>query len=74
MTEQTKTPEEITFNVGDKVTYDPDFGVPEKGIVKSFSEPDHVFVVYNWAREPENYNHYTGVRTLKRNLRKGWGS
>jgi hypothetical protein len=60
-----------TFNVGDKVTFKTKWKT-EKGIVKSLSDDDHVFVVYNCNDDWENYADYTGARTRIIDLVLGW--
>ena len=44
----------------------------ENGIVKSISDELHVFVVYHWNEEPENFENYTGARTNIEDLYEGW--
>ena len=60
------------FEVGQKVTYVPDYGEKEKGIVKSISDGKHVFVVYNCGEHWENYKDYTAARTRTKDLILGW--
>ena len=57
---------------GDRVTYVPYVGKQERGIVKSISDEDHVFVVYHCADEWDNYQDYTAARTRIEDLRMGW--
>lgn len=61
---------------GDKVTYVPDFGEPEEGIVKRVDEdnPDFVFVVYKWdPKDTEtSWEDYTAQRTPIVDLEEGW--
>jgi len=56
---------------GDKVTYH-SFSKKEKGIVKSISDEDHVFVVYHCDGEWDNYEDYTAARTYIGDLTRGW--
>lgn len=56
---------------GDKVTYVTEYK-QERGIVKSVSDSDHVFVVYNCGNDWENYKNYTAARTRIVDLVKGW--
>jgi len=58
-------------NPGDKVTY-VSYNKKEHGIVKSISDNEHVFVVYNCNNEWENYKNYTAARTRKGDLVIGW--
>lgn len=64
------------FEVGDKVTYVPDYGRSNKGIVKEIPEhtDDSVRVVYNCNDDWKNYKDYTSSLTNVRNLVKGWVS
>lgn len=57
--------------VGKKVTYITPFK-RENGIIKSISDQDHVFVVYNCGNDWTNYKDYTGSRTRTRDLVFGW--
>jgi len=59
------------FNVGDKVTYVTPYQ-KEKGIVKSLSDEECVFVVYHCNNEWNNYFNYTAARTKKEDLVLGW--
>lgn len=56
---------------GDKVTYT-SFSNKERGIVKSVSDRDHVFVVYSCDDNWEHYQDYTAARTRVEDLVKGW--
>ena len=61
------------FKVGDKVTYRPDYGQDEKGIIKSFAvDPQYAFVVYHCAEEWDRYWDYTAARTRLSELYPGW--
>lgn len=67
--------EAATLSKGQKVTYAPDYGEPERGKVKSFSEdPNFVFVVYNCGGNWDNYENYTAARTNIKDLKLGWGA
>lgn len=59
------------FYNGDKVTYH-SVGKTEKGIVKSISDENHVFVVYHCNNNWEDYENYTAARTCIEDLTKGW--
>lgn len=59
------------FEPGDRVTYHPTVGNPEKGIVKSV-RGNAVFVVYNCAGEWDRYQDYTAANTPANQLTKGW--
>jgi transcriptional antiterminator len=56
---------------GDKVTY-VSHNKKEKGIVKSFSDDDYVFVVYHCDNNWEDYKNYTAARTRICDLILGW--
>lgn len=60
------------FKPGQTVTYKPAKGVPEKGIVKSISDEQHVFVVYHCDNNWSNYSEYTAARTRIEDLEPGW--
>lgn len=61
------------FYVGQSVTYVPDHGRREKGVVKSLSEDGQAcFVVYNCGGEWHRYKEFTAARTNKRDLIPGW--
>lgn len=59
------------FQVGEKVTYISHNG-KEKGVVKSLSDDEHVFVVYHCDDEWNNYQNYTAARTRISDLVLGW--
>jgi hypothetical protein len=59
------------MEIGQKVTYRT-FGKVEKGIVKSLSDADHVFVVYHCAENWDQYFNYTAERTRIIDLVPGW--
>lgn len=63
----------MNFKVGQKVTYH-SFDKHEKGIVKSLSDNEYVFVVYNCGGEWDNYKDYTAARTRIADLTIGWES
>ena len=61
------------MNPGDKVTYAPDHGKPEHGIVKSVSgDGQTVFVVYHCNNDWARYAEFTGCGTRREDLREGW--
>jgi len=61
------------FKIGDSVTYYPEYGEPEKGVVKSLcDDPNYVFVVYNCNGEWHRYKDYTGCRTCVADLKSEW--
>lgn len=44
----------------------------EKGIVKSVSDDEHAFVVYNCGENWDDYENYTAARTKISDLEEGW--
>ena len=64
------------FAPGQRVHYIPFEGCDpdqyENGIVKSVSDENHVFVVYNCGGEWSRYQDYTAARTHISQLRGGW--
>ena len=58
---------------GDKVTYVTPFE-SERGIIKSLSDENHVFVVYHCAGEWHRIEDYTAARTNKKDLVMGWNN
>lgn len=62
----------IDIKPGDSVTYTPEYGKHENGVVKSLSGDDHAFVVYHCNGEWHNYKDYTAARTSIKDLKKGW--
>lgn len=62
----------IELHKGKKVHYDPEFGEPENGKVKSIQNEKYAFVVYNCAGNWDDYEDYTGARTRIADLREGW--
>ena len=56
---------------GDSVTYITEHK-KEHGIIKSISDEDHVFVVYNCDNNWTYYQDYTAARTRKKDLVMGW--
>jgi hypothetical protein len=62
---------EKQFEPGDRVTYWTRFKT-EKGIVKSLSDDNHVFVVYHCADEWDRYQEHTAARTSIYYLVRGW--
>jgi hypothetical protein len=59
------------MQTGDRVTY-LSFGKVERGIIKSISDADHVFVVYNCGGNWDRYFDYTAARTEICDLVAGW--
>ena len=67
--------EKEDLKIGDKVTYCPEYGNKEHGIVKSFNDSKYktiVFVVYHCNDEWSRYYDYTGAGTNLSDLKKGW--
>ena len=64
----------IELYKGKKVHYDPGYGEPENGKVKSLCDDStsHVFVVFNCAGEWDNFENYTAQRTPISDLKSGW--
>lgn len=61
------------MKIGDKVTYTPEYGEYEKGIIKSFSDSGFIaFVVYKCDNDWKNYQNYTGASTNIEDLILGW--
>lgn len=61
------------MKIGDKVTYVPEYGKEEKGIVKSLSDSDHiVLVVYKCDNDWKHYMDYIGASTYIVDLKIGW--
>ena len=60
--------------VGDSVTYVPDHGKQEHGVVKEIPEhtKDSVRVVYHCNGEWHNFRNYTSAMTPLDKLKKGW--
>jgi hypothetical protein len=63
--------EKIELEKGMKVTYCPEHGSQEKGIVKSVRDKI-AFVVYRCAGNWDHYENYTGAATNISDLKKGW--
>lgn len=62
-----------SLHEGSRVHYDPGYGEPENGVVKSFAdEINYVFVVYKCAGNWDRYQDYTGQRTHVKDLKHGW--
>jgi hypothetical protein len=59
------------MKVGDKVTYVPEVGPKECGIVKKITD-QYVFVVYKCDGEWDRYYDYTGAATPPERLVPGW--
>lgn len=68
---QQLVPIEEQMKKGDKVTYCPDFGAKEKGIVKEVRDAI-AFVVYRCNEEWDRYEEYTGCATNISDLKLGW--
>lgn len=58
--------------IGKKVTYYCEPYKKEHGIIKSTSNEDYVFVVYNCNEEWDNYQNYTAAKTSIKDLKDGW--
>jgi len=59
------------FQVGERVTYVTPFK-KERGVVKSISDENNTFVVYNCNNEWHRYFDFTAARTSNDDLKKGW--
>lgn len=59
------------YSIGNKVTYR-NHNTIEKGIVKSISDDEHVFVVYHCDNNWDFYEDYTAARTNICDLVLGW--
>lgn len=65
--------EKIELQKGMKVTYCPEHGSQQRGIIKSFNDDwDIAFVVYHCAGNWDHYEDYTGAATNISDLKKGW--
>lgn len=62
----------LAFKPGDKVTYVPEVGPREKGMVKSVREDGAVFVVYHCNGVWSHYRNYTAALTPTDRLVIGW--
>lgn len=60
------------FMPGEKVTYIPDVGLVEHGVVKRVADSRSTFVVYNCGGNWENYEDYTAAKTSNNDLVLGW--
>ncbi|MDW0189354.1 MAG: hypothetical protein QOA70_06855 [Nitrososphaeraceae archaeon] len=60
------------MDVGQRVHYDNGHGKIENGIVKSISDKENVFVVYNCGGNWNHYQEYTAARTRITDLKLGW--
>jgi poly-D-alanine transfer protein DltD len=65
------TKEKTKFTEGEKVTYCPEYGEKEYGVVKKVRD-DVVFVVYKRNGEWHNYMNYTACATDFKDLKQGW--
>jgi hypothetical protein len=63
--------EEQVFKKGDSVTYCPEYGAKEKGVVKEVRD-NIAFVVYKCGGEWHRYEEYTGAATNISDLQPGW--
>lgn len=61
----------INPKIGDKVTYI-SFNKKEHGIIKSISDENHVFVVYQCNNNWKEYYNYTAARTRIQDLLIDW--
>jgi len=61
----------MNFKIGEKVTYQTVYKT-EIGIVKSISDENNTFVVYNCGGDWNNYKDYTAARTPNQSLKHGW--
>jgi hypothetical protein len=61
----------MDLSIGERVTYITPYET-EIGIVKSISDEEHVFVVYNCGGDWDNYRDYTAARTKISDLKHGW--
>lgn len=61
------------MKAGQKVTYK-SYKKLVHGIVKSISDIEHVFVVYNCNEEWHKYFNYTAERTKIKDLVVGWNT
>ena len=61
----------LDLKKGDRVTYVA-YKKKERGIVKSFSDETHVFVVYHCGEDWDRYFDYTAARTNINDLILGW--
>lgn len=61
------------MKIGDKVTYTPEYGEKEIGVVKSFNDSGSIaFVVYKCNNNWDHYMDYTGASTSILDLKMGW--
>lgn len=60
------------MKVGDKVTYQPAHGFPEKGRIKEITPDERVFVVYHCGGDWADFQNYTGALTSASDLYEGW--
>jgi len=63
----------ILWQIGQKVTYNPGYKKPEKGIIKKIDWSNNAaWVVYNCAGNWNKYFDYTGAKTEFKNMSIGW--
>ena len=62
----------VRLYVGKKVHYKVSHGPIENGVIKSLSDANHVFVVYNCGGNWMKYHNYTAARTHISDLKLGW--
>ena len=63
----------MELDKGDKVTYVPEHGKRQIGVVKSkCADSEHVFVVYNCGGDWDHFDEYTAARTNIKYLIRGW--
>lgn len=61
----------MSLQPGQRVTYAPNYGKRERGVVKR-DDGDYAFVVYHCDGQWSRYADYTAARTDKRDLVMGW--
>ena len=59
------------IHTGSRVTYQPKFGMPEQGVVKTI-RGESVWVVYHCDNNWNMFQHYTGALTDTADLYLGW--
>lgn len=69
--DQPTKPTSKELRIGQKVTY-VSYSKLERGIVKSISDSEHVFVVYHCDGNWDKYYDYTGALTDIKDLIEGW--
>lgn len=72
ISKKTKNKED-KLEAGMKVTYCPEYGNKEQGIIKSIDRKMGIaFVVYKCDNKWDKYEDYTGCSTYLSNLKIGW--